>query len=123
MTEKLTASQLKHELAHYTGTEQWTRHWARHSMLMTDGVMFFAQHAGGGAFWLMDIIATEVWEVYKNNPFVFITLKVADSKAQLVVDDGNDNVLWEKAIDYTDCPEGDWQFYLTDNVVLLPSEY
>ena len=37
--------------------------------------------------------------------------------------DGNGNDLFTKSIDYTDCPEGEWKFFFTGNVLMLPSEY
>ena len=44
-------------------------------------------------------------------------------KADIRVSDGNDAVLFKRHIHFTDAPAGTWRFYLTDNVVLLPSEY
>ncbi len=32
-------------------------------------------------------------------------------------------VLFARHIHFTDAPDGLWRFYLTDNVLLLPSEY
>ena len=47
----------------------------------------------------------------------------ADGIADIRVSDGNDAVLFKRHIHFTDAPEGLWRFYLTDNVLLLPSEY
>jgi hypothetical protein len=50
-------------------------------------------------------------------------LKVAGASATLRCDDGNDNLLFEKSIEYTDFPEPGIKLYYTDNVIMLPSEY
>lgn len=116
-------NQLKDLLSNYYGTEQWFRHSLNRNMLYTEGVRAFAEHAGGGAYWFLDICATEVWALTKQEEFLSICLKVGNDKAVITVEDGNDNVLLTRKVDYTDCPLGEWRFYLTDHVLLLPSEY
>jgi hypothetical protein len=46
-----------------------------------------------------------------------------DHTATLTCEDGNGNVVFPKAIPYTDFPLEEITFYFTDNVILLPSEY
>jgi hypothetical protein len=93
-------------------------------MLYTDGVQFFAESGGGqGAYWLLDIIATEYWPLLKKEPFLVVSVTVKDERAKIEVADGNGHVLKMRALAYTDLQAGVWQFYLTDNVLLLPSEY
>jgi len=111
------------DLDQFTGTETWTRHGLNRNMLCTDGVMYFAENAGNGAFWFLDIVATELMMLHKKEPCLVITLASKDGKATITADDGNDRVLYTREIEYTDCPPGDWKFYLVDNVLLLPSEY
>lgn len=113
---------LKNELAQFYGTEHYYKHMFG-GMVYTDGVKYFAENAGGGAYWFLDIIATEVMQLHKTQPFNSIHLISGGHNATLTVDDGNDNKLWSKIIHITDCPEGDWQFYLIDKVLMLPSEY
>ncbi len=55
MTGTLTPSQLQEELADFTGTGQYVRHWFHRSLLFTDGVLHLAERAG--AHWLVDEIA------------------------------------------------------------------
>ena len=114
---------LRQALTQYTGSESWYRHNLNRNMLYTDGVRFFAENAGGGAYWFLDIIATEVFPLLRNEPFISIEMTVEDDMAGIVAGDGNGNVLWARHIEFTDCPEGEWRFYLTDNVLLLPTEY
>ena len=120
----MASANLLHDLAQFTGTETWHRHWLQRNLLYTDGVRFFEQNAGGGAGWFIDIVATEIFGLLAKEGFLCISIKVVGNTPSITVDDGNDNILFERSnIEYTDCPEGIWKFYLTDNVLLLPSEY
>lgn len=109
-------------LSGFTGTEQYHKTFLFNPNLVhTDGVQYFADQAG--AFWLLDIIATEIYPFTSQHDFLAITMDVKDKKAKLVVDDGNDNWIFQKNIDFTDCPDGEYRFWLTGNVLMLPSEY
>lgn len=115
------------DLAQFTGTEQYYFHPGFKWMNYTDGVKYFAENAGGnGAYWFIGLVATEFFHhPDRDRDFVTITLRVtdADTKGVITMDDGNGNVLWNYALDYTDCDAGEWKFYLIGNVLLLPSEY
>lgn len=127
----LTQDQLSAELAFFTGTEQWYRHWSNRSMLYTDGVQFFAENGGDhGAYWFIDKVACEIAPLLKSKKQQFgdITLSSnAENRATILVTDGNDNELAKYHISYTDMQPGDWKFYLIDDLshltLLLPSEY
>jgi hypothetical protein len=106
------------DLSGFTGTTQYFRH-AFGRMVFTDGVRYFAEAAG--AFWFLDIVATEL--IRLGEAFVHIRLTVAEGQATAAADDGNDRPLWKKGIPFTDCPPGEYRFYLIDRVLLLPSEY
>ncbi len=97
------------------------------NMVHTDGVQYFAINAGNGAQWFLDIVATEYFPMLKKEPFISITLIVGsnqdDHNAMIVVEDGNCDLLAKKIIEYTDCPVGEYKFFLTDNVLMLTSEY
>lgn len=117
---------LKSELAQFTGTENLYFNPLYRNLRYTDGVKCFTERAG--AYWMLDIIGTEFHpKTTGENPkwdyFLSITMGVKDSKAKIKVTDGNETTFAAKEISYTDCPEGEWNFYLTDNVLLLPSEY
>jgi hypothetical protein len=114
---------LSADLKMFTGTEQWFRHPLSSNFLYTDGVKFFAEHCGGGAYWFLDILATELADLQETEDFMSITLIVVDSSAKILVDDGNGNILHTREVDYTDAEEGAWKFFFTNNVLLLPSEY
>jgi hypothetical protein len=103
------------EVYHYNPLYRWLKY--------TDGVQAFAQHAGGGAYWFLDIIGTELQSIANKEEFMSITLDSKNGSAIISADDGNGNALWSKNIDFTDCPEGAWQFFLQYGVLMLRSEY
>lgn len=115
----------QHDLKQFIGTEQYFFHPLVKQFNYTDGVRYFARNAGGhGAYWFLDIVATEFFHhPSRDHDFAAITLKVKDSSAVISMDDGNGRVIWNRAIEFTDCDEGEWKFYLIGNVMLLPSEY
>lgn len=116
----MNAEELRNALGQFTGTENWYRHPLARSMTYTDGVKFFADHAG--AYWLVDVMATQ--PEIAQAPFSHVALLVKeDETASLVADDGDGNVQYSRDIAFTDCPHGLWQFYVTDSVIMLPSEY
>ena len=109
------------DLSQFTGTEQYHFNPLYKWLNYTDGVKYFAEKAG--AYWFLDIVGTEYRGLAKFEPFLVITLKSHGGKAVIVVDDGNDNEIKRKRIEFTDCPEGDYKFFLIGDVLLLSSEY
>lgn len=116
-----STGQLESYLAQFTGTENWYRHPLIRDVTFTDGVKAFAEKAG--AWWFVDDCIIEYDPLQSKHGFLTITLKVSNDQATITVDDGNDNVLATKHIQYTDCPAGQYKFYFTNDVFLLPSEY
>lgn len=116
----MTPNQLAYNLRQFTGTENY--HLYLTGVALTDGALYFAKNAGGGAFWLMDILATQ--PEIRQQPFAHVTLTVADdSTAKLTATDGNDTRVYERDLEFTTCPAGKWEFYVIDEIILLPSEY
>ncbi|TXM69661.1 DUF6876 family protein [Methylobacterium sp. WL120] len=110
------------KLDHFTGSENWYRHALVQRITYTDGVKYVADEAG--AHWLVDIIATNQLEPkVKREEFQVWKLTVADGKGKVVCEDGNDNAVFSQDIDFTDFPEPGITMWLTDGVILLPSEY
>ena len=112
------------ELTQFTGTETWYRHPIVRKMLYTDGIRFMMNKAG--AYWLIDEIAfqqfhprvkTEEFQVW------ILAVNLEASTAALRCEEGNGRVLCSKQIPYTDFPLAEIKIYVSDNVILLPSEY
>lgn len=120
MTDKTLT---KAALQHFTGTENWYRHGLFRQFTYTDGVQYVAEH--GGAYWLLEAIFSWQSEAsVKAEPFQVWTLTVnEDQTANLEATDGNRKKLAQQHFDFTDFPLPKIRFYLTDNVLLLPSEY
>jgi hypothetical protein len=91
----------KSELAQFTGSDNCYRHTINRNVLYTDG----AQH-----------VAAEEFQVWK------LTVHPHGS-ATLTCDDGNDNIVLTKKIEYTDFPLDEITLYFANNVIHLPSEY
>ena len=113
-------------LSQFTGTEAYHRTFLFNPNLVhTDGVQYFADTAG--CYWFLDIVATEIYALTKQEPFISIKLIVgsnaSDTDAVIVATDGNEDVIFRKLIPHTDCPVGVYEFFLTDNVLMLTSEY
>jgi len=113
---------LSENLSQFYGTENYYKTFVFNPKLRhTDGVQYFADTAG--AFWLLDIIATEIYRLSAKHDFIAIDLDVNNGKAKITADDGNDHRIFQKNISYTDCPNGAYRFWLTGDVLMLPSEY
>ena len=113
----------KADLRQFTGTDQWYRHGLARNVLYTDGVQHVAE--AGGAYWLVDEIAlAQSISAVTAEEFQTWRLKVnTDHTATLACDDGNGRIVFSKEIEYTDFPLDEISFYLTNNVMMLPSEY
>jgi flagellar hook-associated protein FlgK len=114
-------SQLVSELANFCGTNFWYQHHLVKRMTYTDGVKYFADRTG--SFWLIDVVATEFFPLLAEQPFLSVMVKSDGNSCEILVTDGNDNQITARKFSFTTMPAGEWKFYLTDGVLLLPSEY
>ena len=115
---KLSTKELQASLEQFYGSENFYKN-PLVKYKYTDGVKYFVERAG--AYWLLQ----EINGLTVKLPGYFFNIKVIskDNKADIIIDDGNDNILKKKHIRFTDLPQGKWQFFLTDNVLMLPNEY
>lgn len=118
----ITAEELRSLMAQCTGTEQYHRV----TMLplnATDGVRMVAEKAG--AFWLFDAIASyQLNKKIRGLSIQFWFLEVKDNETELycIEDTGKPKIVSQK-IQFTDFPTGIWEFYVTNNVIMLKNEY
>jgi hypothetical protein len=115
------------DLKQFTGTEVWYKHPFSKTITYTEGVQYLAEK--GGAYWLLDelVLAQRLPRV-KKEEFQVWTLTVKDhlaidAMATLTCEDGNGHKVYSKVIEFTDFPLSKATIWLTDNVMLLPSEY
>ena len=106
MSEDTTLTEA--DLRQFTGSEHWYRHGLNRNVLFTDGAKYVADQ--GGAYWLLDEIAL-AQRYHKRvaaEEFQVWTLAVKrDRTATLTCEDGNGNIVFEKAIPFTDFPRRD----------------
>ena len=108
----------------FTGTEN---HYKRLGILYTDGVKHLADECE--AYWLIDAIAS--WQIsptVKNDSMLqeiqFWNLRVnLDNSAVLTCERDTDDIALTQEIEYTDFPLKKAKFYLSSNILMLPSEY
>ena len=115
------------DLSHFTGTEKFTRWSPLTDDVLTDGAMYLAEEAG--AYWLFDMISSLI-PTLTNSSLIVSTLTVDTDtgQAQLTMTDGNENVLHEKTISFTDFPLDSIVIWSAQNGIgghshMLPSEY
>lgn len=120
----MEADQLESTLRQFTGTAHYSQLFA--NLFLTDGAVYLADTAH--AWWLMDVYASYLLHIDGNKEaFTCLKITVADSRAMIVIDDGNGMVIAKQKIEYTDFPLNTCTLYgcWTDDVwvVMLPSEY
>lgn len=113
----MNSLELQNYMGNFYGTEHWYRYMGFSKFLYTDGVKAFAENAE--AYWFIDECFGLVAKL--PNDLYSIKLTVKDEKATIVVK--GEKEVARKNIPHTDCPEGEWLFYFTDNVLLWNGEY
>ena len=108
-------------------TEQWHR--VSPFLIVTDGVLnALKKHS---CFWVADVIGSYGKELEKlNQDFVVALVHVENEKADVILEDGNDNVIFRQSIPFTDLTVN-LRFYVQLNqvgeklewIACLPSEY
>ena len=109
---------LQAELQQFYGTEKYHRLNIT-PIVATDGVKAFADK--GNAYWAVDEMCFKAMEL--KQPFLAVTITSSNNKAAITYEDGNCNQLKQDKISNTDLETGTYKFYITDNVIMLRSEY
>ncbi len=118
-------------VAAYNESRNGANHFVRHPLVRSfqysDGVQEVAE---AGCYWLLDVLATELPAVMrrKGENFAIIETKVGgNGKATTKALGSGDVSIWKRNSDWTDMPEGEWTFFLSDEgerfVLILSSEY
>lgn len=120
------AQALKDLISQFSGgSDGRYRHWANKRFIYTAGVKAVAEALG--AYWLLDIVATEVaplclqqWEEAELG-MSMLEVNVAKSSADLALTFRDDAPpAWSRHIEFTDFPEGKWTFELSMDGLLDP---
>jgi len=87
---------------------------------LTDGAMYVYQN---GYAWFISDALIYIGSKLKNEEFLTIELKLNEDKtAKMIITDGNEKVLYTQKYEYTDA-QREFKMFLTDNVLMLASEY
>ncbi len=123
MSQVMNTHELQINLSQFTGTENYYRVMPR--LVITDGVRYLASQAN--SYWLVSLIYSHLTTQPICSEFVVARLVVSGKTADLVLDDGNDQVIAKQAIEYTDFPLDEMCIYCSYHnktwILLLPSEY
>ena len=119
------------DLSQFYGTTYYYKASAFSDLKMTDGIKYLAEELG--CDWLLDGIASVQGKpkVRANKSFIIWTIKVEDSQAvvrgyQDTEEDGSysySKCVYTQMIQYTDFPEGKYEFYQCNDLLLLKGEY
>ena len=122
--------ELNTKLEGFTGTEGYHYLNFLKNLKFTDGMKFLCEETG--SFWLIDIV-TSVQSLSNiiDNHFIIWRLEVKGTNGKISAysdceSDGSYSInkqLYTQVIEYSDFPEGNFEFYQINDVVLLKSEY
>ena len=106
------------------GTNQYWKH--LFGLVYTDGVKAHADIAE--AYWLIDAVASYQMDIAKfqneHGGFVLWKLEVKDGSAVLTASrDSGEEPLIKQDIEFTDHPEGEWDFWQEGKVLIIPEEH
>jgi S-adenosylhomocysteine hydrolase len=94
--------------------------------VVTDGIHAFREKHQ--CYWIFsDVIPVAMLKFKGKEGFLNCTLTVKDHKAKMVIDDGNDNILYTQDYKWTDLDQG-ISFYAVENeigtyTIMLKEEY
>ena len=113
--------QLLKELSQFTGTENWYKHWTG-LLQYTDGIKYLADKVS--AYWLIDLVASYQHKL-KGVPFQLWHIHVNDDNTAkvTVMEDIGLKPLITQNIEFTDFPMHDYEFYVSNGVLMLKGEY
>ncbi len=114
-----------HNLAGFTGTQQYFKHWTR-MLVYTDGVQFIGEN---GAYWIIDLIASyQTADLIHRYPFQAWKIRRTKEGGFIATGtDGNDKEIVKQEGEYTDL-KCDLDFFLQADpthraVLMVTSEY
>jgi len=106
------------ELNQFCGTQQYYKGFLNTNL--TDGIAYIMNN---GYTWFVNDAITVIKTELKNQAFLVVKLELLpDSKAKMIIDDGNGKILYTQNYDYTDAKR-ELKLFFTDNVLMLSSEY
>lgn len=112
---------LSEKLSQYTGTQSYTSLKPFSHLVITDGVKALAEVAQWA---VLDTAINITHEPHlKSEDFLSIDIESKNGQADIIIGDGNGNVLHDHHYPFTDLEEGQYKLFATGGVLLLASEY
>ena len=124
MNQTIEISEVKKNLAYFTGTENYYKHsiTGNDGIFLTDGCHYLREQLN--CYWLFDLILSYQHKLSKETHQKWILVNNKDSSWTITARNENGRLLAIQHIPYSDFPlkEGITIFFL-EGVALLPSEY
>ena len=118
----IDTQKLLNELKQFTGADYVFRNPLFPKFVYTEGVKYLAENAN--CYWLIDyVFSNQLLSIISKEPFQTWKIKTDDSQAKIIVEDGNDNIIQQFKLEYTDFPLKEFTLWFTNKTLLLPSEY
>ncbi|MFK7979280.1 MAG: DUF6876 family protein [Saprospiraceae bacterium] len=118
----INTQKLIHDLAQFSGTENWYRNPLFPKYLYTDGVKYLAEQAS--CYWLIDyIFSNQIDAKIRSEEFQTWKIITKDNQATIIVEDGNHNIVKQFKLEFTDFRLKEFTLWFTNSTLLLPSEY
>ena len=111
------------ELKQFTGSDIVYRNPLFGKFVYTEGVKYLAEKAE--AHWLIDyVFSNQLDKKIKAEEFQIWKITVKDDKSAVIrVEDGNDNLVKQFKLEFTDFPLKEFSLWFSNNTLLLPSEW
>jgi len=114
------------DITAFGGTSEYHRMPLYNGFVYTDGVDEMAKKLN--AYWVFDVIATNIIDLKVRQDFILVKVEtdLEDNSANLILDDGNGNVLRTQGIPFTDLKYSLKLYAVRGRdryVILLPEEY
>lgn len=111
------------ELQHFTGSDMVYRNPLFGKFVYTEGVQYLAEKTG--AYWLIDyVFSNQLDKKIKAEEFQVWKIKVEEDKsAEILVEDGNDNLVTRFKLEFTDFPLKEFTLWFYNKTLLLPGEW
>ncbi len=116
-------NEILHNLSLFNGSENLFKHQIGNiSINYTDGILYLAENTN--CYWLLDIILSyQPSPILKNDHFQVWKLIKNNNSWIIACSDGDNNLLLDQDIEYSDFPFNTITLWFVNDVLMLPSEY
>ena len=114
------SKELEQYMSNFYGTEKYYE--TPYGFVLTDGAKAFALKAE--AYWFITLVGSIFITKHKNFVDDLVSIKLVVKKQAAYVEFTNsDKTFYTQDIPFTDCPAGEWLFFLTGGALMWHGEY